>query len=314
MTEIHLVTRGPKTCWPGDYHYLEPWIGCDNGCLFCFARHRVAVRKRLAEIGSTYSEPKPFHEPERLLNEIRREMQNGEIKMIRPSRFTDLFSPSFVASGMAFEVLKALCDSPVPAIAICTKGIPDSKSIDLIIRQKGRVRYYANIRPETGKQFEPGTPGIEERIKTVSYITEKMGSKWTAVHIDPLILGIDTLEALDEHLDKLKENNLSRVMFSFLMLNEELVAYLNTVLPGDVLKNILSYYEYNANQREVIKGEKDTTYFFPKADAEKEMVKDIVAILKNKQIEFIICYLKNFEVYKDLDLLRTNMCFKGFYA
>ncbi|MFH1223776.1 MAG: hypothetical protein V1647_05490, partial [Pseudomonadota bacterium] len=257
--ELQLFTLGGKLCWPGNYHYLEPWVGCDNNCHFCFARFRQVVKNKVKELGSSYGKPVTLFNAYELISKIKQEAGKNNFNMVRPSRFTDFFSRSFVKNGLAYEILDAFMKTNIPLFGICTKGVPDQKIMDLIVKHKDRIIYDANVRPDTGKFLEPYSPPYRDRLETAAYLNKH--GVMTTINLDPVVINIDTMASIEDLLLRAKNKGITRAMFSVLMLSMEIIEHIKTNIDKERFDKILSAYDFDDKLRQVIKDEDDTSYY-----------------------------------------------------
>lgn len=309
--KLDLFTVGGNLCWPGNYHYLEPWVGCDNNCHFCFARFRHVVKDKMQELGSTYGKPVTLFSADELLCKIREEASTNRFNMVRPSRFTDFFSRRFVDSGLSYEILDIFMKTDIPLFGICTKGVPDQKIMDLIVKHKNRVIYDANVRPDTGKFLEPYSPPYEARLEAAAYLSKN--GVTTTINLDPVVINIDTMDSIENLLLRIKKKGMDRAMFSVMMLSQELIEHMRKNIDKERLDKILSAYDFEGELKQIIKNEDDTNYYFPRKDLKKKYVEDIMALMNKHNFKFVICHQKTSDVLPTPELVKKHTCNGGFY-
>jgi len=133
MDKIELFKKGCLgTCWYGKYHYLEPWIGCEHNCLYCYAKYRIIIKKELIKRKISFNNPETLFDRKKLIEKIKKTAFSGKIKILKLSRFTDIFTPKYVSNGLSFEILEILALSPIERIIITTKGIPSNEIINIM--------------------------------------------------------------------------------------------------------------------------------------------------------------------------------------
>ena len=139
-----------------------------------------------------------------------------------------------------------------------------SNIIDVIVNNKERIIFNANVRADSSKLMEPYSPRYDERLEVASYLNKK-GVK-TIINIDPVIINVDLISDIEKLLVKIKDKGINRVMFSVLMLSDDLLAYLREHIQEDKINEILSAYDFTGELKQVIKDEEDTIYYFPRKE------------------------------------------------
>jgi len=213
---IRLIEPGfLKACWHGKYHYLEPWIGCEHDCLYCYGRSRQVVNDSLVYYQTVFNRPLTLYTPEILLEKMRQAIKKNKVKILKLSRYTDIFIPKFVHNGFTYALLNELCQSSVKRIIMTTKGIPNEEIVSLIKKYSDKFSYNAVIKPQCEYLLEPNTPTNEEKLKILSEL-DQAGLQCT-VHMDPLVFGLSmTKEDWYNFLKQIQSFGLNRIIFSYL--------------------------------------------------------------------------------------------------
>lgn len=278
------------SCWHGSYHYLEPWAGCGHDCAYCYARSRSAVRKELVRLETPFEVPRPLFEESELASRIKTETGKGGISTLKLSRYTDIFTPAFVSSGLSGEIIKILAGSRVKRIIITTKGVPDKKTLELIKSCPGRFSYNVVAKPEGGAFLEEKVPPPEPRLEAASYLSK--AGVLTTVHMDPLLPGFDDAEdAVAAHLKRLEKKGLKRVMFSYLLLNGSTLASIKERAGESFSARLASVYKDIPGR--VISGQGETDYSSCRAGLLKKSAEIISKLLSEGGFEFAVCSLKS---------------------
>lgn len=299
------------TCWYGKYHYLEPWVGCENNCYYCYGRFRSIVKDTLGKFGASFEIPVPLGEPERMLGEIREGLKRDAVRIVKLSRYTDIFTPVFVNNGLAHDILKILCESDVERVIITSKSIPDKKIMSLMEKYRGKFSYNAALRPANKIEVEPGTEDVRDRIEAASAVNE-MGIM-TTVHLDPLIAGLDDVSRIESLLQDLQRHKLRRVMFSFLLLTADMIALFQSKIGGEVLSRVLGNYELE-EKKQYLPRQEETVYFSLKPEVLESLVSAIGGRLAGMGFDFVLCSLKNKGTSQSVRSAHCPMCNGTFYA
>lgn len=309
---LELVKEGCLgTCWYGNYHYVEPWAGCGFNCAYCYARFRTPVTEKLRQMGNSFSDPVPLFPPDRLYGEIKEAVTAKNVKIVKISRFTDIFYPRFVENGLSYQVLKALVDSPVERVIITTKGAPDTGIADMMVENAPKFSFNVVIKPETGVKLEGEIAPLEKRLEMARYLTER-GVQVT-VHMDPLVPGLeDEPGKMEDFLKILKKWGLNRVMFSYLLLNPPMIRYMRERMGSGIMDPILSLFDIDAVQ--VLPEQEETTYFHYRQDLRKGSINSIAEMLTRMEFDYVLCSLKSSRDKLKIDGKKCRLCDGKFYA
>lgn len=312
--EIFFVPGCLGTCWYGKYHYLEPFTGCQHDCVYCYAKGRSDVMKKVQALGGKFTDPQIGQEPEKALAAMKKEIDSDpKIHTIKLSRYTDIFCKKFVDNGYSYAVLKLLCEHPqIKRIIITTKGIPNEEIMGLIEKYPQKFSYSAAIKPAAKICMETNVPPREERIKYAAR-AKKAGALVT-IHMDPLITGVeDTEEVLRPFFKQLKEAGLNRVMFSYLLYDYTIAKNIVERFGEGFFAKLKENYLHN--DRQILPAQKETTYHALKHEVKLESVKRISNLLKEYGFDFVVCGLKSSDSEDVRDLNQhSHVCDGKFYA
>jgi DNA repair photolyase len=300
------------TCWYGKYHYMEPWAGCGHACPYCYAKVRTAVKGSLSELGTRFDSPAPLFPEEELLRRIKTATAAGDIKILKLCRYTDILSPEFVNSGLAYKILLALADSPVQRMIITTKGLPDAKIIDLLKARKEKFSYNAAARPVTPMSMDKHLAPAALRLAAAAEIAK--GGVATTIHMDPFVAGYDDETGpLEEFLCGLKKLGLNRIMFSYLLLSEDIIAQMTAELGKELMDKIAADYDMTVAKNPT-PGETDTYASSLLPELKRRSVEKTAAALDKLGFDYVLCSLKSTPGLDLSKLRRGTLCDGKFYA
>jgi DNA repair photolyase len=308
---LDLVTAGCLgTCWYGKYHYIEPWAGCGYDCAYCYARSRSPVTNMLAELGTVFARPSAL-KGDRLLEELAARVKAENVQIAKLSRYTDVLTPTMQERGTSLEVLKTLINSGVQRIIITTKGVPDHRIIEFMSAHKEKFSYNFVAKPETAFKLEGNIPPLPERLAAARQVSDR-GIKVT-VHVDPIVPGLeDEPDVFRDFLQTLKKNGLNRVMFSYLLLNQEIVDTIKQRFSGEFAARLIELYETEPKQ--VLPGQAETCVLEYKADLKRQSVEQIFEMLSSAGFEYVLCSLKSGKGGSKLKKENCRICDGTFYA
>ncbi|MBI4859143.1 MAG: hypothetical protein HY815_02560 [Candidatus Riflebacteria bacterium] len=300
------------TCWYGKYHYLEPWVGCEHDCDYCYARYRSAVSTTLSELSAGFSDPCPLQEPDQLMASVSSRLAAGDVKILKLSRFTDLFMPRFVRNGLSDRLMRTLLDSPVERLIITTKGVPSESTLELMGANASRVSFSVVAKPGSAVCLERNAPSVNERLAAAARLHDR--GVMTTVHMDPIVPGFeDGEEELAAFFRLLEEHRLGRVMFSLLLLCDAMVEDLRIRHGEELVARLLALYDRDT-VREYLPHQRETTLFAARADVQKATIERISRLLKEMGFSFVLCSLKNVGPAVEVDHQLCPRCTGTFYA
>lgn len=302
------------TCWYGNYHYLEPFTGCEHDCVYCYAKGRSEVSRRLEKLHTPFTQPSCGLSQQEALAAMRREIDaDPSIHTIKLSRYTDIFCKKFVDNGYSYAVLKMLCQHPqIKRLIITTKGVPNDEIMDLIRQYPAKFSYSAAIKPAARICMETNVPPREERIRRAAQ-AQQAGALVT-VHMDPLIAGVeDTQEVLRPFLQSLKDAGLKRVMFSYLLYDYTIAKNIVAAFGEEFFLSLKKNYLHN--DRQLLPNQTETTYYALKHNVKLQSIRRVAQLLKEYGFEFVVCGLKSSDK-DDITAVKSfcPVCNGKFYA
>jgi DNA repair photolyase len=316
LQNIELITPGCiSSCWAGNYHYLEPFVGCAYDCFYCYAKSRSIVKKALSERGAAFYKPVLFVDNKKeLLKLIRQEIISKKVKVLKLSRYTDIFTPPFSSDGTSFDILKTILKTSVERIIITTKGIPDNDTVDLMCKNKEKFSFNIVVHPSYNNKvvIESFNHDFQKKLEVANKIMN--GGVLTTVHLDPIIPGLDDdPKILNEYLSKLSKYGLKRLMFSYLLLNEEILNFLDKkAVNTSFIKELLKKYEKEDLQ--ILRGQKEASGIDLKPKIKKKSIKIVSNMLEEKNFDFVICGLKSCKGSSNVVQDSSKICNGLFYA
>ena len=320
MEKVDLFAPGSLgTCWYGKYHYMEPWVGCGHSCPYCYARSRRSVHNSLEELHGEFARPTLQMPRQQLLEAIEKGVNSGEMHILKLCRFTDIFTPGYVADGLSYEIMEILAKSKLDRVIITTKGVPDGRTIELLAANPKMFSYNVAVHP-AGMWADSPIKGLDahllDTVKRLEAAAEvKKGGALTTVHLDPFVAAIDDdPRALTPFLAELKRLGLNRVMWSYLLLSGGITASMSEALAPEVWQELQDRYDL-LGARQILPTQDDTVSYATKEPIFLESVDKVYNALKEGGFEFVICSLKNVETLKNLKKypLKT-FCNGTFYA
>ena len=180
----------------GFYHSINPYQGCEHGCVYCYARNTYEYYG--------YSAGKDFEKkilvksraPELLEKELTK--QSWKPSMVMLSGNTDPYQPIERKMEITRNILKVLEHFKNP-VGIITKNALVKRDLDILraLNENNLLRLTLSItslKEETRRMLEPRTASVKQRLQTLEVLA-KNGIK-VNVNMAPIIPGINSDEIL----------------------------------------------------------------------------------------------------------------------
>jgi DNA repair photolyase len=172
---------------------INPYRGCEHGCIYCFARPSHAYLGLSPGLDfETQLIARP-DAPALLAQELR--ARSYRCATIAIGTNTDPYQPIERDRGIMREILKVLASHDHP-VGIVTKGALIERDIDILapMARKGLVRVGISINtldPATSRAMEPRVPMPAARLRTIRRLTD--------AGIDTRVMVSPVVPALTDH-------------------------------------------------------------------------------------------------------------------
>ncbi len=207
-----------------DIHFdrsINPYRGCEHGCVYCFARPTHAYQGLSAGLDF---ESRLFHKPN--APELLRQELSKPGYRPRPIALgvnTDAFQPVEREQGLTRQLLQILSDHDHP-VSLLTKSALIQRDIDLIapMAAKGLCRVGVSVttlQPKLARAMEPRAAAPHKRIETIRALSE--AGIPVIVMNAPLIPALNDME-IEAVLEAASEAGASAAGFVMLRLPFEL--------------------------------------------------------------------------------------------
>jgi len=153
---------------------INPYRGCEHGCIYCFARPSHAF---LGLSPGLDFETKLVAKPN-AASQLEKELSNPRYvpKMIAIGTNTDAYQPIEKKREIMRDVLKVLSAFNHP-VGIVTKGTLIERDVDILgpMAQKGLARVGVSLTtldPKLSRVMEPRVPSPKARLRTIRTLTD----------------------------------------------------------------------------------------------------------------------------------------------
>ncbi len=183
---------------------VNPYVGCQHACAYCFARFMARKEHRGEEWGS-FVDVK-INAPKLLAYELQRKPKG----LVLLSSVTDPYQPLEKEYELTREILKLLAENKFPT-SVLTKSDLVTRDIDVMKEIRDcEVGLTITLLDETVKKvFEPWSASVENRLKALRRLHE--AEIETYAFLGPMLPHISE-NRLPELLDRLCEAGVNRIL------------------------------------------------------------------------------------------------------
>jgi len=219
-----------KSTLPGLDYTINPYIGCEHGCLYCYVPDVIRRREFQDGWGSL------VYAKENILEALSR--QAGLIKpgVVGYSTVTDPYQPYEKKMGFARSIIEVLSRHRF-RISFQTKSSLILRDIDLIGGEGMDVGFtITSLDREFSRKFEPNSSPPEERVQALEAFSEKGVKTW--IFYGPIIYGFNDDDETLKGLVSLAKKTGSHIMYDKIRLKPILSRRMEKALGKDVFEKI----------------------------------------------------------------------------
>lgn len=202
--EIKVKSVLTKSKIPGVDYVINPFLGCQHGCVWCYARFMCRFTGHDQDPWGSFVDVK-INAPQVLAKELPRVYGSFDTLVYRSkpnvflSSVTDPYQPLEKKYGITRKILKLLLLYQVPTY-ILTQSTLVLREIDLFKKFKKLSVGFTIITldPKISRLFQPGVSLPQEKIAALEKLKSE-GIK-TSAHIGPILPEITNLEEIFQGL------------------------------------------------------------------------------------------------------------------
>jgi DNA repair photolyase len=180
INEVTCKSALVKSGIEGVDYALNPYIGCEHACVYCYAEFMKKYTDHKEDWGE-FVDAK-INVAERLREQVKK-TRSGRVQM---GTVTDAYQPIEKRFRLARECLEILADSDLP-VSIQTKSDLILRDVDVLRKMKDREVGFTITcpDPEVERLFEPGASDLERRLEAVTKLVN--GGIPTFVFFGPIL-------------------------------------------------------------------------------------------------------------------------------
>lgn len=217
-----------KSNLPGLDYTINPYIGCEHGCIYCYVPDVIRKKEFLNSWGELVYAKENFVET--LLKEVRR-IKPG---VVGYSTITDPYQPYEKRMCFASKIIEILLQHNF-RISFQTKSSLILRDVDIIEGNMVDVGLtITSLDKDFARKFEPHSSPPEERVQALETFSEKKVKTW--IFYGPIIYGFNDDDGTVKNIVFLAKRTGSYLMYDKLRLKPVLSKRMEKYLGEDFKK------------------------------------------------------------------------------
>lgn len=207
ITEVHCKNALSKSKISGMDYALNPYIGCEHGCVYCYAEFMRKYTNHKEEWGE-FVDVKI-----NIVDRLRQQIKRTKPGTIMIGTVTDAYQPLEEKYQLTRRCLEILADLNFP-ISIQSKSDLVLRDVDILKRMKHKEvgLTITSGDPKVETLFEPKASRLEDRFKALEKLQEN--DIPTFVFFGPILpFFSDGEESIQSLVKKLKEMGIEEIYF-----------------------------------------------------------------------------------------------------
>ncbi len=207
ISEVYCKNALSKSKIPEMDYALNPYIGCEHGCVYCYAEFMRKYTNHKEEWGE-FVDVKI-----NIVDRLRQQIKRTKPGTIMIGTVTDAYQPLEKKYQLTRRCLELLADFDFP-ITIQTKSDLVLRDVDILKRIKNKEVGFTitSIDPKVERIFEPKASKLENRFRALEKLKEN--DIPTFVFFGPILpFFSDSEESIQSLFEKLNNMGIERVYF-----------------------------------------------------------------------------------------------------
>ncbi|MEM3826572.1 MAG: radical SAM protein [Nitrososphaeria archaeon] len=199
-----------KSNLPGLEYTINPYIGCEHGCIYCYVPDVIRRKEFLNGWGEI------VYAKENIVEVLSKEVRYIKPGVVGYSTITDPYQPYEKKMCFARKVIEMLLQNNF-RISFQTKSSLILRDLDIIGGDRVDVGFtITSLDEEFTKKFEPNASPPEERVQALEAFSEKKVKTW--IFYGPIICGFNDDDETVKNIISLAKRTGSYLMYDKLRL------------------------------------------------------------------------------------------------
>jgi DNA repair photolyase len=207
IAEVYCKNALSRSKISGMDYALNPYIGCEHGCVYCYADFMKKYTNHKEEWGE-FVDAKI-----NIVDRLRQQIKRTKPGTIMIGTVTDAYQPLEEKYQLTRRCLEILVDFNFP-ISIQTKSDLVLRDVDILKRIENKEVGFTItcLDPKIEKLFEPKASELENRFKALKKLKEKDIPVF--IFFGPILpLFSDNKESIESFLERLKDLGIEKIYF-----------------------------------------------------------------------------------------------------
>jgi len=209
---VRVRTALQKSRLPDLDYAVNPYVGCEHGCLYCYAPLYTRYREVAENWGGI------VYVKENLIEVLAEEARRARRGVVGVSTVTDPYQPVEAEERLTRRAVELLLGEGYH-VSLQTKSSLLLRDMDLLAGSRGRVDVGVTIttmRAEVAGLIEPGAPEPGERLRVLEEAARRGLDTW--LFLGPIIPGVNDDEGQLGEVVEAAARTGSEVVYDFLRL------------------------------------------------------------------------------------------------
>lgn len=172
-----------KSTLPGLDYTINPYLGCEHGCIYCYVPDVIRRREFINGWG------KMVYAKENIIEVLSKQIKQLKPGVVGYSTVTDPYQPYEEKMCFARRIIDIFLKHDFK-ISFQTKSSLILRDVDIIKADLIEVGFtITSLDSEFAKKFEPHSPPPEERVQALEIFSEKKVKTW--IFYGPIICGFN---------------------------------------------------------------------------------------------------------------------------
>jgi DNA repair photolyase len=207
IAEVYCKNALSKSKISGMDYALNPYIGCEHGCVYCYAEFMRKYTNHKEEWGE-FVDVKI-----NIVDRLRQQIKRTKPGTMMIGTVTDAYQPLEEKYRLTRRCLEILADFNFP-IHVQTKSDLITRDIDILKRMKNKEVGFTItcVDPKIEKIFEPKTPELNKRFEALKKLKENDVPVF--VFFGPILpLFSDNRKSIESLLERLRSMGIEKIYF-----------------------------------------------------------------------------------------------------
>lgn len=228
---VKCASAASRSSLPGLDYTINPFIGCEHGCIYCYVPDVLRKRDFVSSWGDR------VYAKENIVETLARQIKTLDHGIIGFSTVTDPYQPYEKQTCLARPLIEIILEKGLK-ISFQTKSSLISRDMDIIGGENVEVGFtITSFDNDFSRLFEPGASPPEDRVEAIENFALESVKTW--IFYGPIIPGYNDDDETISRIMVLAKKTGSRVLFDKLNFKPLLSMRMSKILGKDKVENFM---------------------------------------------------------------------------